>query len=101
MLAASCAHTHQSVLVSFGDPTPISLWKPAMAVPQRKPGGNGCATCAARAVAVHASRSRTTHARRMTGSYAGGSARVNGKFRTNRAIAFAHAGARLSRPGRR
>src|SRR5437870_8789638 len=40
MLSESCAHTHQSLRVSSwpGLP-PISVWKPEIAVPQRKPGG--------------------------------------------------------------
>src|SRR5262249_37874323 len=36
MLLGSRTHTHQSVPVSFGAPTPISLWKALIAVPQGK-----------------------------------------------------------------
>src|SRR5439155_2845956 len=40
MLSGSCTHAHQSLLASLwpGLPT-ISVWKPEIAVPQRKPGG--------------------------------------------------------------
>src|SRR5713226_10472024 len=76
MFWGSCAHTHQSVSWSVGAPTPISLWKALIAVPQRKPSGKGNAA-PARAVAGRRVASRTIAARFMVGSYATRGATVN------------------------
>jgi hypothetical protein len=59
MFVASCAQTHQSLFSSFGAPTPISLWNPLIAVPQRKPSGKGARTAARAGLPASARRSAT------------------------------------------